>query len=292
MSTSSGTLNSSHDFFSRSSVVSALSAKVTTSRFLGFLVGAFATAVIQSSSAVTALTVALVDSGVITFGASLSVLLGSNVGTTATAWLVSFKLTSVGPIFIVLGALVSVIPGRFSVGGKALFYFGLILFALNLVSSELEPLREQQWFVEWMTRAQKPLIGVLVGALFTALVQSSSVTTGVAIILVQQNALPAVAAIPIVLGANVGSTTTALVASRHMEAVAKATAKANFAFNLLATLIFFPFLGFYSRAAVALTDDAAMAVAWAHLGFNIAIAAVFLPVLGWISSRFAPKAKG
>jgi len=120
--------------------------RVTASRWLGFLVGALATAIVQSSSAITALAVTLVDASVISFRASLGILLGSNVGTTATAWLVSFKLTGIGPVFIVLGALISVLPVRARYIGKAVFYFGLIFFALDLISAELKPLQERPQF--------------------------------------------------------------------------------------------------------------------------------------------------
>jgi Na+/phosphate symporter len=97
--------------------------RVTASRWSGFLIGAVATAVVQSSSAITALAVTLVDASVISFRSSLGVLLGANVGTTATAWLVSFKLTGIGPVFIVVGALLSILPARVRVVGKAVFYF-------------------------------------------------------------------------------------------------------------------------------------------------------------------------
>jgi Na/Pi-cotransporter len=184
--------------------------------------------VFRSSSAVTALTVTLVDASVISFGASLGVLLGSNVGTTATAWLVSFKLTEISLMSIVLGALLAALPVRASVIGKAGFYFGLIFFALDLISAELKPLQDQPAFKEWLALAQAPWLGVVTGLVFTALVQSSSVTMGVAILLVQQGILPPQAAIPIVVGANVGSTSTALMASFGMNPVARATAIANF----------------------------------------------------------------
>ncbi len=95
--------------------------RVTESRWSGFLIGAVATAIVQSSSAITALAVSLVDAGVISFRGSLGILLGANVGTTATAWLVSFKLTGIGPFFIVLGALLSALPIRASAIGKAVF---------------------------------------------------------------------------------------------------------------------------------------------------------------------------
>jgi phosphate:Na+ symporter len=260
-------------------------ARVTASRWRGFAVGALATAVVQSSSAITSLTTALVDSSVISFRASLGVLLGSNVGTTATAWLVSLKLTGIGPFFIVLGALLSVLPKRFSIAGKAVFYFGLIFFALDLISAELKPLREQPAFAEWLALAQEPWLGVAIGLVFTALVQSSSVTTGVAILLVQQGVLPAEAAIPIVVGANVGSTSTALLASVGMSAVARATAMANFLFNAVGLVLYFPFLRPFSRAMVELAGDPGMAVAWAHLLFNLTTALAFLVTLNWVEPR-------
>ena len=259
--------------------------RVTASRWRGFAVGALATAVVQSSSAVTSLTVALVDTAVISFRSSLGVLLGSNVGTTATAWLVSLKLTGIGPIFIVLGGLLSALPVRAKVIGKPIFYFGLIFFALDLISAELKPLREQPVFMTWMARAQNPLLGVLVGLVFTALIQSSSVTTGLAIVLVQQGALPPGAAIPIVVGANVGSTSTALVASLGMGTIARATATANLIYNATGMLLFLPFLGVFARTIVELAGNPSLAVAWAHLIFNVTIAVFFLITLDWVEPR-------
>jgi Na/Pi-cotransporter len=259
--------------------------RVTASRWRGFMIGASTTAVVQSSSAVTSLAVALVDSGAITFRGSLGVLLGANVGTTATAWLVSFKLTGIGPFFIVLGAAISVLPWRIKIFGKAIFFFGFIFFALELISITLKPLQEKPEFQEWLAMAQVPWKGVLAGLVFTALVQSSSVTTGVAILLVQQNILPPEAAIPLVVGANVGTTSTALLASLGMKPMARATAVSNFLFNFAGMLLFFPFLVPFSNGLVALVDDPGMAVAWAHLIFNLIISGIFLCTMDWIEPR-------
>jgi Na/Pi-cotransporter len=259
--------------------------RITTSRWRGFLIGAFATAVVQSSSAITALAVSLVDATVISFRGSLGILLGANVGTTATAWLVSFKLTGIGPFFIVAGALLSALPLRARTWGKAAFYFGLIFFALDLISSELKPLQQHDWFRDALLQARTPWLGVLVGLLFTALVQSSSVTTGLAILLVQQGMLPPEAAIPLVVGSNLGSTSTALVASIPMAPVARATAITNFLFNLAGVLLFLPFLGPFSAAMLGYAGDPSLAVALAHLCFNLAIAALFLASLGWVEPR-------
>ena len=258
--------------------------RVTESRWRGFLIGVGATAVVQSSSAITSLAVSLVDAGVISFRGSLGIVLGANVGTTATAWLVSFKLTGIGPIFIVAGALLSALPVRVNAIGKALFYFGLVFFALDLISKGLEPLQAHPWFEAGLAMATTPTLGILMGIVFTAVIQSSSVTTGLAILLVQQGLLPAASAIPIVLGANVGSTSTALAASIAMQSAARAAAVANFLFNAAGVLLFLPFLESFVQRMLAM-GDASMAVAWAHLTFNLTIAALFLVTLGWWEPR-------
>ena len=187
--------------------------KLTESRWRGVLLGAVATAIVQSSSAVTSLTVALVDAGSMSFRSSLGVLLGANVGTTSTAWLVSLKLTSIGPFFIVLGALLSALPTRFKMLGKVAFYFGFIFFSLDLVSFTLKPLAQNPIFTEVLIRSSTPLAGVATGVFITAIVQSSSITTGLCILLVQQNLMPVTTAIPIVIGANIGTTSTAWLVS-------------------------------------------------------------------------------
>lgn len=254
--------------------------RLTANRWQGFAVGAVATAVVQSSSAITALTVALVNASLLSFRASLAVLLGANVGTTATAWLVSFQLSGLGPVLIVLGAAMAALPVRVRTAGRLLFQLGLILFALQLITAQLQPLRDQPWVAAWLAAATDPWLQVLVGMTITALVQSSSVTSGVAIVLVQQGMLPAEAAIAMVIGANVGSCSTALIASAAMGPVARATAVANLLFNAAGMLLLLPFLAPFARAVAAIAGDPGMAVALAHLTFNLAISALFLPMLG------------
>ena len=108
------------------------------------MLGAVATAIVQSSSAVVALAISLVDSGILTFRPSLGVVLGANIGTTSTAWLVSMRLTDIGPFFIVLGTVVSALPTRIQMLGKAGFYFGFIFFGLDLLSGTLKPLQKHR----------------------------------------------------------------------------------------------------------------------------------------------------
>lgn len=260
--------------------------KVTKNRLLGLLVGAVATALVQSSSAVTALTVALVDAGVLTFRASLGVMLGANIGTTTTAWLVSFKLTGIGPVFIVLGALLGMLPQkRGRVAGKAIFYFGFIFFALDLISAALQPLQTNGAWASWMAAADSPWTALAMGIVATAVLQSSSVVVGLAILLVQQGLLPAEAAVAVVIGSNVGTTSTSLMASLRLGTVARRSATANLIFNVTGLLLVAPVLPWFARAIVASTDSPGIAVAQAHLIFNLALAVIGLPALRLLNER-------
>lgn len=263
--------------------------RATANRWRAFGVGAVSTAVVQSSSAVTSLAVALVDGRVITFGASLAIMLGAHVGTTATAWLVSFKLTGIGPLFIVLGTLLSLAPKRVAMFGKAAFYFGFVFFALDLIAHELRPLREGGLIQQWLQLAAVPILGILIGMAATALVQSSSVTTGVAIVLVQQGMLAPEAAIPIAMGANIGTSSTALIASTAMKANARRAAVANLCFNLIGVTLFFPFIPMFSAAVIAAAPSDGVAVAAAHLIFNVIVSTLLMLVLPRIEAMLAAR---
>lgn len=270
--------------------------KVTASRVRGMFVGAIATGLVQSSSAVSALTVSLVDAGVLTFRSSLGVMLGANIGTTTTAWLVTYKLTGIGPLFIVIGALVGLIPAGGRVAGKVIFYFGFIFFALDLIAIALEPLQANGAWERWIAAADTPWSGVAVGIAATAVLQSSSVVVGLAILLVQQGMLPSEAAIPIVIGSNVGTTSTALLASLRLGTVARRSATANLLFNIGGLILVAPFLPWFARIAADGAETPGVAVARAHLLFNLGIALVFVVVLRLLHERLrkydvSPRAK-
>lgn len=262
--------------------------RLTGNRMSGFLLGAGFTALVQSSSAVTALSVALVDSGAITFSNSLAVLVGANVGTTATAWLVSFKLTGIGPLFLVLGALLGVLPGRLRVAGKSIFYFGFIFFALDLVGDALGSAGQSPVLAQWLARASTPFLGAAVGALLTGLLQSSSVVTGLSILLVQQGAIDIQAAVAIIIGANAGTTVTGLIASIPMRPAARRTAVANLILNLAGVLLFVPFTSQLSGFVDTVSDDPGIAVATAHLIFNVSVALIALPLLPILARWLRP----
>jgi phosphate:Na+ symporter len=273
-------------------VLRSLLASATRSRVRGFLLGTALTAIVQSSSAVTAITVGLVAAELMSFRASLAILLGANVGTTATAWLVSFKLTGIGPYLLVAGAALGALPVRASVLGKSVFYLGFILFALNLISEAIGPLREHAITLEILSLSQNAYLGVLVGALATALLQSSSVTIGIGILLTQQGLLDATHVVPIVIGANLGTTVTGLLASVALGVEARRTAVANTLFNLIGVLAFLPILVPFSSGVVRMVGEPQIAVAWAHLIFNLAAAAIgflFLRRVAALSERIVPS---
>ena len=263
--------------------------RATRNRLTGFTLGALFTAMVQSSSAVTSLAVALVDSGVISFAQSLGVLIGANVGTTATAWLVSFKLTGIGPFFIVFGAVLSALPGPARVAGKAVFYFGFIFFALDLISTSLDPLKESEVLPGILVYATAPIIGAIIGAGLTALLQSSSVVTGLAILLVIQGTIDIQAAVAIIIGSNLGSSVTALIASIPMSPVARRAARANLLLNLGGVLLFLPFTSQLTALATGLSPNPGIAVAFAHLIFNLGVAVVALPLTPAIARWLQPR---
>ena len=253
--------------------------KATKLPLAGFTIGALVTTLIQSSSATSVIAISLVNAGVLSFKNSVCIIFGSNVGTTITAQLIAFKLTSFAPVFIILGFLLSMIRSRYSVFGKSLFYFGFVFFTLNLISDSLEPLRQDPRLVDFLTQSHNPLVGIGIGTLATAIVQSSSVITGLAIVFTQQQLMGPEMAIPILLGANIGTTVKSLVAVINMDISAQKTALAHFFFNLGGVLLFLPVLFLWPQSYQLLSDDPALALANFHFVFNIATSMIFLVLL-------------
>ncbi|MDE2888886.1 MAG: Na/Pi cotransporter family protein [Gemmatimonadota bacterium] len=251
-------------------------ARATRIPILGVLIGALVTAVIQSSSATSVIVVSLVNAGVLTFRNSVGVVFGANVGTTITAQLVAFKLTAFAPVFIILGFALSFVRSRVSIFGKSIFYFGFVFFSLNLISSSLEPLQNEPALKNYLLQPQNPLLAILIGGLFTAAVQSSSVTTGLAIVFVQQGLLGLENAVPLIMGANIGTTATALIAMLNMDSAAKKTALSHFIFNVGGVLIFLPALFIFGGKLNAFDNNPAIALANIHLVFNVATSLIFV----------------
>jgi phosphate:Na+ symporter len=250
--------------------------KITGIPLGGFILGGLFTAVIQSSTLVSTLTVSLVNAGIITFRDSILLLLGANIGTTSTAWIVSMNSSFLGPFFIVLGALISMIPTKIAVAGKSVFYFGFIFFSLSFISEAMEPIKNDPYLVEILSRASNPLLGIIYGIIITIIVQSSSVVVGLVIVLLSQGTIDINAAIPIVIGANIGTTSTALIISFKFSSLSRLVAWSASVFNIVGVLVMFPFFGVLKSVAVAFSDISSMQVAMAYTISNTFTSVFFL----------------
>ncbi len=254
-------------------------AKLSKNRFLGTLIGAISTAIIQSSSAVSVIAIVLVNTGVISFRNSLGIIFGTNIGTTITAQLALVSSTALAPILIIVGALLRFSGKRFKLIGKPVFFLGFILFTLNLLSSTIVPLSNNSDVVAAFAQLSDPLTAYLVSAVLTAMIHSSSVTSGIVVILSMGGLIPIEVAIPMILGANLGSSATAFLASIRLSLHARRAGVANFLFNLIGTTVFMLGLPYFISLVQMITGNVAQEAALAHFLFNVINATVFLMFL-------------
>ncbi len=273
----------------------ALLQKATRTPLRGALAGAAVTAILQSSTATTIIAVGLVNAGAISFLGSLGLIIGANIGTTLTAQLVAFKLTAFAPLFVILGFAASLIRGPYRAYGKPVFYFGLVFYSLNLISSIVSPLQGNADVLALLSMADNVLTAIVIGFVITNIFQSSSVTAGLIVVMAQSGLITAAQAIPVILGANIGTTTTGLVVSLSMNTAAKRTAFAQFLFNFLGVLLFLPLIEDFSFFVENMGGTAAQQVANAHLIFNSTSAIIFLLAIRPFSSfimRILPQKDG
>jgi phosphate:Na+ symporter len=218
------------------SILSAL----TKNRLIGMTVGAFVTMVIQSSSATTVMLVSFVQAQLMTFVQSLGVILGADIGTTITAQLIAFKLTDYALLMIAVGFAIRMFSKKDTAKhiGEVVMGFGILFFGMKLMSDAMKPLRSFEPFIDLLQGLENPLLGLLVGAVFTALIQSSSAFTGIIIVLAQQGLLTLDAGIPLIFGANLGTSVTAALASIGATREAKRVALAHTLFKVGGILLF------------------------------------------------------
>jgi len=261
----------------------AILAALTKNRVIAMFVGAFITTVIQSSSATTVMLVSFVQAGLMTFAQSMGVILGADIGTTITAQLIAFKLTDYALLMIALGFSLHMFGKRGTTKnvGDVILGFGILFFGMKLMSDAMSPLRTYTVFIDTMKEMENPFLGILIGALFTALVQSSSATTGVVIVLAQQGLLTLEAGIPMVFGANIGTCITAGLASIGTSREAKRVALAHVIFKIAGVLLFVFWIPWFAdlirMIAVRFDSGTARQIANAHTIFNVALALIFLP---------------
>ena len=270
----------------------AILGALTRNRLIGLGVGAFVTMMVQSSSATTVMLVSFVQAGLMSFAQTLGVILGADIGTTVTAQLIAFKLTDYALLIIALGFGLRIFGRIRSLRnlGEVMLGFGMLFFGMHIMSLAMEPLRSFAPFLGLLKGLENPLLGILVGTVFTALIQSSSAFTGIVIVLAQQGFLTLDAGIPLILGANVGTCITAALASMNAGREAKRVALAHTSFKVAGVLLmvwWIPWLADLVRGisggAVGEGDTATLSqviprqIANAHTIFNVGIALVFLP---------------
>ena len=272
------------------SILSAL----TNNRYMGLLVGAFVTMIIQSSSATTVMLVSFVQAGLMTFVQSLGVILGADIGTTITAQLVAFKLTDYALLMIAVGFGLMMFGRNDNQKniGESVLGFGILFYGMKLMSDAMYPLRSYDPFITTLSHLENPLLGLLVGAAFTALIQSSSAFTGIIIVLAQQGLLSLDAGIPLIMGANIGTCITAGLASIGASREAKRVALAHVMFKIVGVLLFIfwvPWFADIIRAISPASTEVGMdnlsavvprQIANAHTIFNVGLAFMFIPFTG------------
>lgn len=252
--------------------------KATGTTLKGILTGLGVTVLIQSSSATTVIVIGLISAGLMTLKQSIGVMMGANIGTTVTAFLIGLKIADYTFIIIVIGAILALffVNRKFRLSGEIILGFGLLFAGLELMSLGLNPISQQDWFKDTMiTLSHQPILGVLVGTGLTALVQSSSAAIGVlqGIFATPGSSVTLNAALPILLGCNIGTTITALLASLSGTTESKQAAIFHLMFNLFGTIIFLIFLSPYTNLihlfeTKFLGYHQKITIAFAHIIFN------------------------
>lgn len=268
----------------------AILGKLTNKPVMGVLVGTLTTAAIQSSSATTVMVIGFVSSTLMTLKQAIGVIYGCNIGTTLTVQLIAFNIAEYSPLLIALGFFTSILFGARSqalkFAGQIVFGFGLIFFGMGFMSESMNPLRSVPAFTGLIASlGEKPLLGLLVSAFFTGIIQSSGAAIGISIALATQGILTLKAAIVIAFGANIGTTITALLGSLGSGTDGKRVALVHLLFNVIGVLLFFPFLSLFTQSMKALTDvvepgNISRAIANAHMFFNFINTVFFLPFTG------------
>ncbi|MSA63402.1 sodium-dependent phosphate transporter, partial [Gordonibacter pamelaeae] len=255
---------------------------LTSNIFMGVLVGAFVTAIIQSSSATTVMVVGFVNAGIMNLTQAIGVIMGANIGTTITAQLVSFDLKGLAPVALGIGIILYLFASKPKTKNIAeiLIGFGILFTGMDFMKEAVEPLSKYQGFTDMLvTFGDHPILGLLLGFGITAIVQSSSASMGMLIALASQGLIPLSAALPILYGQNIGTCVTSLISSVGASSNAKRAAVMHLIFNVLGTLVFLIFLNKPVVSIVTSMDpgDVARQLANTHTLFNIVSVIILLP---------------
>lgn len=256
--------------------------KLTTNRYLGALVGLVVTGIIQSSTAVSVMVVGFVNAEIMTLSQAIGVIMGANIGTTVTSILLSFKISTYAPIAIFIGAFMVVLckKNNHKYVGQIIAGFGILFFGMSTMSGGLEPLADSPFFKDILTSVSNPFVGILVGVIFAAAIQSSSASVGVLQALGAVGALALPNAVYIIYGLNIGACSTAVISSIGATKAARRTAMAHVIFNTLGTILFTiitlltPFISWVQQC----TDYVPLQISIVHIVFNVLCTLLFLPM--------------
>ncbi len=275
----------------------AILERLTANRLMGVLVGALITAVIQSSSATTVMVVGFVNAGMMTLNQAIWIIMGANVGTTVTSLLIALDVGAMAPVLAFTGVVLMVFVKRPQAQhiGQILAGLGILFIAMDMMSAAMYPLRDSEVFISLMSTFSNPLLGITAGALFTALIQSSSASVGVLQTLAGNGVIGLGSAVYVLFGQNIGTCITALLASAGANRNAKRATLIHFLFNVIGTTMFtilcvtFPLTDFLERL---MPGEAPAQIATMHMLFNITTTLVLLPLgeyLGKLAIYLLPE---
>lgn len=269
--------------------------KLTSNKFKGVVLGAGVTAVIQSSSATTVMVVGFVNSGIMKLSQAVGIIFGANIGTTITSWILSLtgiegsnfwvqmlKPTSFSPILAIIGAAMLLFSkkDKFKDIGTILVSFAVLMFGMDMMSEAVAPLKDSPAFTKFFTLFSNPILGLLAGAILTAVIQSSSASVGILQALCSTGAIGYSSALPIILGQNIGTCVTALISSIGASKNAKRAAFVHLYFNVIGTIVFMAlFYGINAFVHFEFLDGQAneLGIAIIHTVFNVLATSVLLP---------------
>lgn len=273
--------------------------KLTSNRIKGVLVGAAITAVIQSSSATTVMVVGFVNSGLMTLKQAVWVIMGANIGTTITGQLIALDIGAIAPLFAIagVGAIMFIKSEKVHHISSIFAGLGILFMGMDMMGAAMSPLKESEAFISLMTKFDNPLLGILVGALFTAVIQSSSASVGILQALASTGMIPLSSAVFVLFGQNIGTCITAVLASIGMKVNAKRTTVIHLLFNIIGTVLFtvICLVTPYVTWIEAMTPgDPVAQIANAHTVFNIVTTLLLLPFgthMANIAVRILPDSK-
>lgn len=261
--------------------------KLTRNKYMGALVGLIVTMVIQSSSSTTVMVVGFVNAGLMTLAQATGVIMGANIGTTVTGLLIAIKLNDLAPIAIFIGVVMIMFIKKTSYKhvGQIIAGFGILFMGMTNMGDALAPLSESQMFKDMMSTFSNPLVGVLIGLVFTAIIQSSSASVGVLMALAGQGVVPIESAVFVIFGQNIGTCVTAVLSCIGTNRTAKRTATVHLLFNIIGATLFICislFTPFISWVKMAAPDNILMQISIVHITFNVVTTAILLPLSDYL----------